>query len=667
MITSKHIKPITLVLVCICLIACIFIVYAANAFDTTNITEYQKKLFGDEVITLDIQVNQEDWQELLNNSQAKEWISGDLIINGERFSTVGIRTKGNSSLSMVASSDSDRYSLQFKFNKYVKGQSYYGLDTFCINNISGDATYMKDYLSYEIMDYIGVPTPLTNYASVSVNGEDYGFLLALERYDQAFLDRVYNTSAGQLYNVKMQMGMRGNAEDMPQDETEDIPQSRTKDMIPMMQDDIDFSDGMPNGDMGGGGMRGFGGFGGGSGGGSLVYTDDDTSSYSSIFDNAVSKKTSDTEKKRVVAALKNLNEGTDLEKCFNVDEILRYLAAHTVVVNLDSYSSNMAQNYYIYERDGKISILPWDYSLAFGGFQSGTASSVVNFPIDTPVSGVTMEERPLINKLLEVEEYREKYHAYLQQIVEGYFESGIYESTICSLDEKINDYVKSDVSAFFTYAQYESSLPQLIELGALRAESIRGQLDTTIPSTTEEQNKNSSTLIDASAINLSALGSMGGGAGMGPGNLQGGQGEPPNGQQAGELDDGFSRQDGMPQNGGFGMQIDGMDSELMRQAMQILMNSGGNLTGEVKEALIELGINEEQISMLSEMQNRIPTENGKQDGFADRGVRGNIPEGMREGTVQTGIDIGYALTVGILLLFLIGAIVFIARPKKNSV
>jgi hypothetical protein len=135
----------------------------------------------------------------------------------------------------------------------------------------------------------------------------------------------------------------------------------------------------------------------------------------------------------------------------------------------------------------------------------------VNFPIDTPISGVSMEDRPLLNKLLEVDEYMERYHEYLRQIVEGYFESGLYESLIHELDAKINDYVKNDVSAFYTHEQYEASLPHLIELGRLRAESIKGQLDGTIPSTSSGQAADRSALIDASGINLSALGSMGGG------------------------------------------------------------------------------------------------------------------------------------------------------------
>ena len=680
MITSKHITVITLVLVCFCLVACGFIVYAANTFDTTKITEYQKRMFGDEVITLDIQVIQEDWQSLLDNAQTKEWISGNLIINGEKFSTVGIRTKGNSSLSQVANSNSDRYSLQFKLNKYVKGQTYYGLDSFCINNLMGDATYMKDYLSYEIMIYIGVDTPLTNFASVTVNGEDYGFCFAMERYDKAFLDRVYNTSAGQLYSVKIGMGMRGNFEDAWQD----------------------IENAMPNRQQGGG--RGMGGGFGGNGGGSLVYTDDNTSSYSAIFDNAVFSSSSDKDKQQVIAALKNLNAGTDLEKYFDVDKTLRYLAAHTVVVNLDSYSSNMAQNYYIYERDGKITILPWDYGLAFGGFQSGNASNVVNFPIDTPVSGVSMEDRPLINKLLEVDEYRERYHEYLWQIVEGYFESGLYESTIHNLDAKINSYVKKDVSAFYTYDQYEASLPQLIELGRLRAESIKGQLDGAIPPTSAGQNNDSSTLINASNVNLSALGSMMGGGGMGQGGRQDWQGGFPNGQDGmPEMPDGQGRQPG-GQGGWPGGDMFNIDMDLMQQAMQILQDAGGELTDDVKTALLELGLTEEQIEMFSNMQNRMPGGNRGQGGFPGRmgdqdterptspdrggqdaapggnnigGGQGNPPQGnMPSGNgmsnplgtaTQSGINTEYVIMIGALLFLLIGATIFIAKSKRNAI
>ena len=501
MISSRHINKIIICAVAFALIMSGLLVYGAYTLDAKNVPAYQKMLFDGEVASIDIQIDADTWQTMINNATAKEYVTGDVVINGERFGSVGIRTKGNSSLSQGRSSQGGSYSLQFKLNYAIKGQTYYGLDVFCVNNMMGDATYMKDYIAYDIMRYIGVDAPLANYAKITVNGEDYGFGLLLERYEKAYLDRVYDTSAGFLYNVKIQMGQRENFLEFGRA----IPEQDAQTSRP--------ADNADRANRGRGGN--FGGFG-GSNGGSLIYTTDEPGDYSAIFDNAVfASKTTEADMARVVEAIKKLNEGTELEKYWDIDAILRYLAAHTVTVNLDSYSSSMQQNYYIYENGGKLTVLPWDYGLAFGGFQSLDASGVVNFPIDTPVSGVGMEDRPLINKLLEVPEYKEKYHEYLRQIADGYFASGLFENTIRELDEIINEYVKNDIFANYTYEQYEASLPVFIELGKLRAESISGQLDKTIPSTTEGQRSDQSALIDASGLDLSALGSMMGGGGMG--------------------------------------------------------------------------------------------------------------------------------------------------------
>jgi len=350
----------------------------------------------------------------------------------------------------------------------------------------------------------------------------------------------------------------------------------------------------------------------------------------------------------------------------------------------------MQQNYYIYERDGKISILPWDYGLAFGGFQSGNASSVVNFPIDTPVSGVSMESRPLLNMLLAVDEYRDRYHEYLRMIVEGYFESGLLGQTINELDAKIGVYVKNDVSAYFTYEQYNASLPVMIELGNLRAESVKGQLDGTIPSTSSGQSADSSSLVDASGIDLSALGSMmGGGMGqMGQGGFQDRQGgvQDWQGRQPGSQGGLPDRQGGIPGEGLF-------DMELMQQAMLIVFESGGELTDEVKAELLELGLTEDQIEMFFSAQNEFPGNGmfgnvfpndnernalpGGNDntGGADPPAGNNSPSINPPGGGATGnppqtisdIDTGYAVTIILLLSILAGAIIFVAKPGRNRV
>lgn len=272
---------------------------------------------------------------------------------------------------------------------------------------------------------------------------------------------------------------------------------------------------------------------GGSGGGmgadngvALIYTDDNVDSYSSIFDNNKTK-TTEADNLRVLEAIKHLNEGTELETYVDVDSVLRYLAAHTTVVNLDSYSGSFGHNYILYENEGQINILPWDYNMAFGGFQSSNASDVVNFPIDTPVSGVSMEDRPLIAKLLEVPEYQEQYHQYLQEIIDGYFADGKFEQRVDEINAMIADYIEQDTQAFYSYEEYQAAVAELKKLGTLRGESIQGQLAGSIPATAEGQEAEPDKLIDASSVDLSLLGGqMGGlGGGMGgPGGQMGGSG-----------------------------------------------------------------------------------------------------------------------------------------------
>lgn len=459
----------------------------SSAENTETTTEYQEKLFNGNVINIDITCDESDWQEMLSNAQSKPYISVDMNINGETFENVGIKPKGNSSLNQVVSSDSDRYSFKIKFDKYNKEQTCYGLDKLTLNSNYSDNTLMKEYISYDMMREMGVECPLVSYAKITVNGEYWGLYLALEAYDHSFLERNYGTTDGNLYNVKsVEVGGKDgmNPPDMPE-----------------MTDENGETVTMPD-------FKGGGGFG-NSGGGSLVYTDDDSSSYSSIFENAVFNSTGEEDYQQVITALKNLSEGQNLEEYFDVDEILRYLAVHTAVVNLDSYSSNMQQNYYIYENNGKITILPWDYNLAFGGFQSGSATSAVNFAIDTPVTnGIDLEDRPLISKLLEVDEYKERYHEYLSQVAD--YLNNIDEK-VDEIKSLIDDDAQNDPSSFCTYEEFEKGTETLKEFAKLRAESIEGQLDGTVPSTNEEQEKDSSKLIDASSVNLNDMGVKGGG------------------------------------------------------------------------------------------------------------------------------------------------------------
>lgn len=170
-------------------------------------------------------------------------------------------------------------------------------------------------------------------------------------------------------------------------------------------------------------------------------------------------------------------------------------------------SDTMAHNYYLYEYNGKLNILPWDYNLSFGGMsmggQSSGATSVINDAIDTPFSITNF-----FDALLENAEYLEKYHEYLNDLVEKYVNGGEFEKNYNRIRGQIDELVEEDPTAFYTYEEYDQAAQLLCQVVKLRAESVKGQLDGTIPSTDDGQKENSSLLIDSSDIDLSIMGTM---------------------------------------------------------------------------------------------------------------------------------------------------------------
>ena len=74
----------------------------------------------------------------------------------------------------MASYGNDRYSFKIEFDHYDSTISYHGLDKLSLNNIIQDNTYMKDYLTYQMMGYFGVDAHLCSYVYITVNGGGLG-------------------------------------------------------------------------------------------------------------------------------------------------------------------------------------------------------------------------------------------------------------------------------------------------------------------------------------------------------------------------------------------------------------------------------------------------------------------------------------------------------------
>ncbi|MFI3201919.1 MAG: CotH kinase family protein [Eubacteriales bacterium] len=577
MLKHKNIDKIC----CIALAICILITVLFMNGEQLGISSYaiysayQEKLFATPTVhEINIMVNEDDWNTLLENPSNKEYISCNIQINNDLITNVAIRTKGNSSLSMVASSTSDRYSFKIEFDHYDNTNLFYGLDKLCLNNIIQDTTYMKDYLAYSMMNDFGIPSPLCNYANVSINGVESGLYLAVEAIEESFLQRNYGNNYGNAYKPETEGNMAGGdnkggdqqgqipagmqggipadfdismvfdadgtilpqvqealsrmptemlemllqelpdesktlIEELLENQAAEMPQQGESPMQGNMQQQGESpmqgnmqqqgespmqgnmqqqgesprQEGMPQQNAGGGNDRNAT----GSTSNALGYIDDNVESYSYFFNNAVTNP-SNKDKEKVITALENLTNNSNLESAIDTEQVLRYFVVHNYLLNFDSYTGSIMHNYYVYEENGILSMLPWDYNLSFASFMVNyDTESLVNFPIDTPISTGTLETRPMLSWIFETEEYTARYHELFYEFLELQYESGYLEDRINTISELIAPYVEKDPTKFYTYDQFTKGVSTLIEFNNLRSQSILGQLNGTIGSTTDTQ------------------------------------------------------------------------------------------------------------------------------------------------------------------------------------
>ncbi len=459
MLKSRHIDAICIAVMALAVAATLLFMNGETLGlkPASSAPGYETRLFdSSRVHAIDILIS--DWEAFLETAAEEEYSACTLLIDGEKYDNVGLRAKGNNSRRLTEKYGHDRYSLKVEFDHYENG-AYYGLDKFSLDSSFQDNSYLKTWITYDMMDHMGVPTPLCSWVWVRVNGQDWGLFLAIEEPEEAFARRIYGSGYGQLYKPDYKS---------LDDENADVH---------------------------------------------LRYIDEDPDSYDNIFRNAKFKP-KEADKQRLIEALRILSTGENLETAIDVDEVLRYFTVQVFVVNMDSYIGKTGHNYFLYEKDGILQILPWDYNLAFATYSLGMPDPIndaelyVNYPINTPAEGWIMTKRPLYHNLMKNRDHYAQYHAYFDYLMESYFESGYFERFVESTTAMIAPYVERDPTAFCSYEDYLLGVETITNFCLLRAESVRGQLDGTIPSTIAAQEKDRSRFVDASSIWLPDMGEV---------------------------------------------------------------------------------------------------------------------------------------------------------------
>lgn len=464
-----------LLVVVFCVVAYFLVERADSAADT-----YAAHIFQEDTVNeINIEIDEADWQDMLENPLEEEYHKANVTINGETVGNVAIRTKGNTSLTSVANSDSDRYSFKLDFDYYDNNGNYYGLKKLCLNNNYSDNSSMREYISYKIMGELGLDVPECAYSHITVNGEEWGLYLAVEPVDEVFLAEHFADATGDLYKPE---GMGGTGAD-------------------------------------------------------LVYNGDDISAYTGLN---LKTNLNSSDGKEILALMQALEDGEGLEEVLDVEKALKYIAANVALANFDSYLGMTTHNFYLYEENGRFTIIPWDMNLAFGGFGGGevdiyepTKQSMGGFgggdkrkdtqdndavtnatesteaqadannqpqPSDNadmqgggqPSGGKQPQgmpsmgsgEKPLVTTLLENETYRSMYEGYLQEIAEKYFTQEYMTELVTKIHDLIAPYVQNDPTAFCTYEEFEQACSidptdqySLVYYAVNMAESIENQLN----------------------------------------------------------------------------------------------------------------------------------------------------------------------------------------------
>lgn len=338
------------------------------------------------VHTLNIEIENAAWKAICDSPKEKEYHRANITIDGKTVSECGIKTHGNSTLNMAVEYETTSFPFKIKFDKYTD-ESFMGLDELVLCNNVIDVSYARQYAGYEAYRAIGKDAPLCTFFNVYINGEPVGLYTGVEEIDSSFLKRVFGSKKHNLYKA-------------------DEMATLTPDM------------------------------------GSWTVTQ---------------KKGDDTSRSDLKQLIKTLDEMPlgekgNIEDILDVDSALAYLAVGAVIHHCDGYAGYSAHNYCLYFDDGVFHMIPWDMDLCFyqtgWGFRpsEGSKMDIKNGLTDT----AKLSERPLVEKLLAVDEYYAIYLEYCKTTAEWLkeFNANGVDELYTLLDESIKNDPRKKYSSF---------------------------------------------------------------------------------------------------------------------------------------------------------------------------------------------------------------------------
>lgn len=347
---------------------------------------------------------------------------------------VGIRYKGNSSLSSSYSQGKKKSPFRLEFNHFedenplIWGQSFYGFQQLSLANNFRDNSLMREKMADDLYREFGVPVARSAYYQIYIDHGDgpiyYGLYTMVEIVFDTMLDEHFGNGSGNCYKAEGAMGGGPGA---------GAGARFGVDFMNYYQDDFELKV------YGSGNM------------------DDLIAVWEALHDPI---RTTDPATWR-----------SNLEAVFNVNGFLKWLAANTTMQNWDSYGI-APHNYYLYNNpaDGRIHWIPWDNNETFFDNMGNTLDFDFGNLQNKPGPPPPMSMYPLIRYLYDDPVYQAIYDNYIDEFINGVFLPSKMTTQYTDMYNMIEPYVTgvygeqipSDYSLLNTSADFTNSLSELI-------------------------------------------------------------------------------------------------------------------------------------------------------------------------------------------------------------
>ena len=344
------------------------------------------------------------WELMLENyaNGLNEYIPATFEFNGEIYDSVGVRFKGNASMTNYPS---NKKPFKIKFNEYIEDQEFYGLSKLSLSNEYLDPSFLREKLMFEIINEY-IPSSRANFIKLFINGNYWGLYTNVEQVDQRFVEKNFgsdecgNLFKGDPYGTLEWLG----ADPEPYYLHYEL---KTNEVINDWSDLIHFID---------------------------------------ILNNT------------------NIDELQDsLETVFHSHNFLFFISLNNFFVNLDSYIYK-AHNYYLYHLNDtdKFIHIPWDFNLSFGNYSTGMSlSEMINLPIYWYGGG----SKPLVERMFQLSNYCEIYEMDYQYIMDNIIIEEELFTRIDTLVDLIRPAVYADTLKMFSNDDFENNINEDLIIG----------------------------------------------------------------------------------------------------------------------------------------------------------------------------------------------------------